>query len=99
MYFETVDWATSNAVVGGDRAVAKALGQFARHAFGHAAGIDEHQRGAVFLNESRQTIINLLPDLAGHHCLKRGAWNLNLKVAIALLANVDDRQLSRAVGT
>src|ERR1700751_5550721 len=101
MYFGTVEGATSKAVVGGDRAVAKALRQFARHAFGHATGIDEHQRGAVFLNKSRQPLIDLLPDLAGHHRLRWRPRDFNLKIASALIANVDDRQLrsSRAVGT
>ena len=88
-------------MVGGNRAVAKAFRQFARHTFSHAAGVDEHQRGAVFLNESRQPLINLLPNLAGHYRLKRGGGDFNLEITIALIANVDDRQLRLmlAIGT
>ncbi len=42
------------AVVRGDDVVAEALAELVREAFGEAAGVDEHQRGAVLARRARR---------------------------------------------
>ena len=63
------------AVMGGDGLFAKAVGELARDAFGHAPGVDEHQRRAVVLDELGQARVNVLPHLVRHHRLERRSWN------------------------
>ena len=59
------------AVMRGDRRLAQAVGQLAGDAFGHAAGVDEHQRGAMRLDQPHQLVVDLLPDLGRHHRFQR----------------------------
>ena len=49
------------SVMRGDRRLAQAIRQLARHALGHASRVDEHQRGAVRLDQLHQLVIDLLP--------------------------------------
>ena len=59
-------------------------------AFGHAAGVDEHERRAVPLYQIGKTIIDLLPDFVGHDRRKRRIRNLHAEVARPVVSNVDD---------
>ena len=43
-----------------------ALAQIPGKAFGHAPRVNEHERGAVLLDQPGKTIVNLLPHLATH---------------------------------
>ena len=86
------------AVVRGDVLLAEALGQMARDALRLPAGVDEHQRGAVLTHELRQAIIQLRPDFSGHHRLERRGGDLQLQVALAHVARVDDGAVGCAIG-
>ena len=83
------------AMVGGDRAIAEPLRQFARDALGHAAGVDEHQRRAVLLDETREAIVDLRPYLIRHHRFERRIGQFQAEVARALMPGVDDRRFRR----
>ena len=88
-------FARETAVVGGDMLLAERLGQRPRHPLRHAAGVDEHERGAVRLDEGAESPVDLGPDLAGHHRLERRLRKLQREVALALMADVDDGALAR----
>ena len=83
------------AVMGGDRVVAQALGQLARHALAHAAGVDEDERGPVRADEAREPVVDLAPDLVGHDRFERRVRRLDREVARPLMSGVDDRDLGR----
>ncbi len=74
----------------GDLLVAEALGELARHPLGHAARVDEDQRGAMRFDELRQPVIDLLPDIGGHDRFERCGRHLDGEVARAAVAGVDD---------
>ncbi len=61
----------------------------------HAAGVDEHEGGAVRLDQIDQTIVDLLPDLAGHDRLERRIRNLDAELPRPLMADVDDAYFGR----
>ena len=69
-------------------------------ALGHAARVDEDQRGAVRRDQLGQPVVDLLPDLARHHRFERRRRHLEGEVARAAVAGVDDRAggARRAVG-
>ena len=81
------------AVMRGDSGFAQAVRQLARHALGHASRVDEHQRGAVRLDQLHQPVVDLLPDLGGHHGFQRRVRHFQHQIARALVAGVDDRDL------
>ena len=78
------------AVVGGDELFADALGEMTRRPFRQAAGVDEDQGGAVFIDQLFETVVDLRPYLVGHHRLQRRAGHLDGEVAVAHMAGVDD---------
>ena len=83
------------AVVRGHVLGADPLRQLARHPLRHPAGIDEDQRGAMRLDQVRETLIDLLPHLGRHHGFERSVRNLEREIARAAVAGIDDG----AVGT
>ena len=86
------------AVVRGDVLRAEPLGQVARDALGLAAGVDEHQRGAMLAHELREAIVDLRPDLPGHHRFQRRGRDLELQIALAHVPGIDDGAVGAAVG-
>jgi len=74
----------------GDMLGADALGELARRALGHAARVDEDQRGAMRRDELGEAVIDLLPDLARHHGFERRGRHFEGEVAVAAVAGVDD---------
>ena len=82
------------AVMRGDRVLAQPLGQRAGDALGHAARVDEYQRGAMRFDQAQEPVVNLLPDLGRHHRFERRAGNFDRQIARALMPGVDDRRLS-----
>ena len=86
------------AVVRAHLALAQALRQCARHPLGHPARVDEDQGGAVRLDQLRQTVVDLLPDVRGHHGFERGGWNFEGEVTCAPMAGVDDRAFAGRLG-
>ena len=77
----------------GDGLFAETVGELARDAFGHAPGVDEHQRRAVLLDELGQARVNFLPHLVRHHRLERRSRNFQAQIAPTLMPRVDDRNL------
>jgi hypothetical protein len=74
----------------GDRFLAELLGQTEGDPLGQPAGVDEHQRAAVGLDQSRQPVIHLAPMLVranGGQLLHR---QFQTQVEIAGVADVDD---------
>ena len=51
------------AVMRGDVVIAEAIGDLARHPFGHAARVDEDQRRAMALDQLGQPVVDLRPRL------------------------------------
>ncbi len=78
------------AVMRGDIFLAQPFGKMPRHALGQPARIHEHQGGAVLADQFGQPIVDLRPDLARHDCLERRRRQLQLEVAAARVAAVDD---------
>ncbi len=81
------------AVMGGDVALAEAVGELAGDAFGHAPGVDEHQGRAVLLDQVGQAGVDLRPDLARHHRFERRSRHFDAQIARALMAGVDGRNV------
>ena len=81
------------AVMGGDGALAETLRELVGDPFGHPAGVDEHQRRPMILDQFREAGIDLGPDLVRHHRFEGRTRHLDGQVAPALMAGVDDRNL------
>ena len=82
------------AMMRGEEMLADALGKLPRHPLGHAAGVDEDQRGAVRLDQLGQAPKYLLPDFGRHHGFERRIGNFDGEVACPAVADVDDRALA-----
>ena len=79
--------------MGGDGALAETLGELMGDPFGHPAGVDEHQRRPMILDQFREAAIDLGPNLVRHHRFEGRTRHLDGQVAPALMAGVDDRNL------
>ncbi|CRL98982.1 hypothetical protein [Pseudomonas sp. 52 E 6] len=79
------------AVVSGHGGFAQAFAQMPGQAFGQAAGVDEHQRGAVLAGQFGETVVDQLPHIVGHYCRERDRRHLDIQVARARVANVHNR--------
>ena len=64
-------------------------------ALGHASRVDEHERRAVRFDQFSHAVVDLRPDLVRHDRFKRRTRNLQAQIARALMARVDNRNLSR----
>ena len=88
---ERLPW-WSRDVLGAD-----ALGEVARRALGEAPVVDENQRRPVRLDQLREPVVQLVPDLVRHHRLERRARQLQREVALAHVAGVHDLDVGLAV--
>src|SRR5581483_1593452 len=61
-----------------------------RDSLGHTTRIHENERGAMFLDQLRQSRINFLPDFVRHHGFERRLRNLNPEIELAFVSHVDD---------
>src|SRR5579883_1663226 len=68
----------------------QALRESACGPLGHTARIDEDERAAVIFDEGREPVIDLLPDLSGHHRFERGGGKLDCQIAVPAVAGIDD---------
>ncbi len=73
-----------------DGILAEQFGQVPRHAFGHAPGVDEYERGAMLRDQFGESRIDLRPHVAGHHGRQGRGRQLDGQVAFARVADVDD---------
>ena len=80
-------------MMGRDGAFAETLRELARDPFRHAAGVDEHERGAVLLDQPGEADIDLGPHLVRHHSLERRIRDFHAQVARPLMSCVDDGDL------
>ena len=69
---------------------AQPVGEVMGNTFGQPACVDEHQGGAVFLNQLRETVIDVGPDGIGGHCTKFILGGFHGQVHFPLWSNVDD---------
>src|SRR4051794_23144919 len=76
-----------------DRHGAETVGKLAGHTFCHSAGVNEDERRPMILNQLRQSIIDLVPDLRGHDRFERGGGNLKREVSLAIMTAVHDHAI------
>src|SRR5581483_5153554 len=79
------------AVVGADDVVAEALAELVGEAFGEAAGVDEHQRGAVLAHQGGDPVEDVAHLLARGDRLQLALRELERQVEIAPVAGIDHR--------
>jgi hypothetical protein len=82
--------------VRGHRVLAEALAEVTRGALGHAARVDEDQRGAMQQHQLGHARIDLVPLLVGHHRAQRLRRQLEGEVAFLGIADVDDLAVGHA---
>jgi hypothetical protein len=73
-----------------DVLVAETFRKMARDALRVPPRVDEDERGAVGLDELRQPVVKLLPHFARHHRFERRGRHLDLQIAHARVARIDD---------
>ena len=78
-------------VMRGDMLLAQQLAQMSSRAFGHAPGVDEHQRGRMLRHQFGDARVHQLPLRARHHRIQRHRRQFQRQVALARVADVDDR--------
>ena len=64
-------------------------------ALGQPSRIHKDQRGRVLLDQFGETLVDLLPDLGGHDRFQRRLGKLQSQIAIAAMAQIDDRTIGR----
>ena len=77
------------AVVGRDMFRAQPFAQMPRDAFGHAARVDENQRGPVLHRQFGHAVVDALPYLVGHDRFQRHGRQFQRQIAGPHVADVD----------
>src|SRR6185503_15126794 len=62
------------------------------------ARVDEDKRGVVLANQLRQSIVNFIPNLAGHHSGHRRLRQLDGEVEFSGVTAVDDGAVRYVIG-
>ena len=70
--------------------LAEQFGKLACYPLRHAARVDKYQRGPVLFDQSRQTVVDLLPHLRRHDRFERGIRNVQSEFAVATMAGIHD---------
>ena len=83
------------AVMRGDGFLAEPQRQMPHGTLGHAAGVDEDQRGAVFVRKLRKAVENGFPGFVRHHRRQRDRRQFQGQIAVSNVAGVDDRARAR----
>src|ERR1019366_8301415 len=73
-----------------DGGFAEALRQMMSYFFGQAAGVDEHQRGAMFEREIRQAVVDVLPHLIAGDRVQFVARDFDGQIHRAAMADLDN---------
>ena len=76
--------------------LAEAFRKMARDPLGEPPRIDEHESGAVLAREFGKPVVNLRPDLAGHHRFEGGSGQFQGQITFSLVAAVDDDAIAEA---
>ena len=88
-------FASETAVMCGDVFVANSFAKMTSYSFGESPRINEDESGVVLANQFGESIVDFIPYLSGHDCLKWCVRQLDGQIKLALVTAVDDR----AVGT
>ena len=78
------------AVMRGDLVRAESLRQMMGDSFSQSSRVDKHQRRPVRLDQIRQSLVNLRPDLVRHHGFQRRARQLDRQVHFPGMPRVND---------
>ena len=78
------------AVVSGDDVVAQALAELVREPLGQPAGVDEHDGGAVLLDQRSDAVEHVAHLLRRRDRLQLSLGELECEVEVALVTGVDD---------
>ena len=78
------------AVVRGDHVVAEPLPELVREPLGQAAGVHEHQRGAVLPHVRSDPIEHVGHLLVGRHRFELAVGQLEREIEVALMAGIHD---------
>ena len=81
----------------GDVFIAEAFAQMSRHAFSHAAGVDENEGGLVLLNQRGHAVVDFFPDFVRRHGFQWRAGNLDRQIEFARVPGIDDRAAGPAI--
>ena len=80
----------------GHRLIAEAIGQMPREPFGQPAGVHEHQRGVVSLDQLCQAVVVFLPDFMRHHGFERRPRDFDVQIDLAIMTLIDNLHGPRA---
>ena len=75
--------------------IAEPLGEMTREALRHVPRVDEHERRLVLVDQLREPVVVLLPDLVRHHRFERRSRQLDREIHRAAMAFVDDHAMWR----
>src|SRR5262249_35508726 len=85
--------ARQTTVVGGNSVLTQPLRQVKSHAFSQPARIHKDQRGAMLLHKLANAVVSLVPQLVARHRTKLLSGNLDGKIELALVADVDHHRV------
>ena len=95
-------FAREAAVVAGDAFLAEAVAQVVGDALGEGAGVDEDEGGVVLDDQVGESVVDVVPLLAGGDGFEVGGGRLDAEVKIPLMTQVDSDAgagVSRLVGS
>jgi hypothetical protein len=84
------------AVMRRDGGLAEPLSEMARNTLGHPARVHEHERGAVLRDQIGEAVVDTLAHIVRHDCFERNGRQFECEIALAHMADIDDRTRSIA---
>ena len=82
----------------GDVFVANPFAKMASHSLGESPRVNEDKCGVVLSNEFGESIVDFVPHLSGHDCLKWCIRQFDCQIKLALVTAVDDRAVRATSG-
>src|SRR4029077_9233089 len=70
--------------------LSKQVREVAYHTLGQPARVDENEGRSVFSDQIGQPLIELIPDLCGHHCFEGGIGHFQCQIAGATVSGIYD---------
>ena len=81
----------------GDVFFAQSFAQMVGDALRQPAGVDEHQRGAMLLDQFHQAVVNLVPHFVGGDRPQRRAGHFHCEIELPLVSDIHDHRRRPAV--